>query len=124
MRVIIFSALLLFCAYRPASAGESKDPLDQPHITGSALKAASVALQAFEKAQPKARLKHFDVYIEEFPGGFQVEFVPAPSPLKTGCEGDDCYVSSDIGGRTANGRDVRYRIERKTGKIAETIYPK
>jgi len=122
MRVI---ALLLASIASQCWAGDtSDDPLGRTPFTVRAIESAHAALLAFRRDQPTAKSVNFSVLLRESAANLEVEFVPKPSPIKTGCEGKTCYVTMDAGGATIYGRDVVYVVSKHSRQVISRIYPK
>ena len=93
-------------------------------LSMNALKAADVALDQFEKDQPTADQKHFEVSVEEFEDYFKIHFSPDFGPLEQGVEGDMSYIVIPNPRGNKYGFAIGYEVDKSKGKILRTIYSK
>jgi hypothetical protein len=112
----------LFALAICAGARGEGDPLDDPHLTLEATMLVPVALKRFQKDQPKADSKHFDVYIREHAETVEIEFIPEASPRTDTCGKEDCSITIDVGGGSIYGSGITYVVDKRTKKIVKTIY--
>jgi hypothetical protein len=93
-------------------------------LSMAALKAAEIAMKRFVAEQPKVDPKTFYVVIDESVTSFTVDFVPNPTAIKQGSEGNENYIEMQSGSGNAHGRNIRYEVSKDGSMILKTIYPR
>jgi hypothetical protein len=83
-------------------------------MTDGKSEAHAVALNKFGEDEPAAKLDNYTVTVNELADTFEIEFLPKRPPMDFS---DPSNVMVTFGERTANGRYIRYVVEKATNNI-------